>query len=321
MRRSAAIPVLIWAVPFLTLVTGCQSAPLRLLNLVGINKEPVVIALVADRQPDRPEDGPLAILDPFAPYAPLQALLRDELGRPVGMDLCFPLQLAPGLDTGMFHLAIMSPLEYARLPERDRCTVVAVPVDESGQPARPAVLVVAAGSEIQSVEQLCAKTVAFGPLDDPRTHLAALELLAQHGLKESDLSLELLPLPGSLKHLPTMRAVAQSVMNASSDAGFLDEAAFEAFPVAGEEENDPARDRLRVIARTSALPDQLVVSSPKLDAATMEKVRAVLLEADRKHTETLRPLHIGGFRRPSEELLRTCGGLVAPPVASSQPAQ
>jgi ABC-type phosphate/phosphonate transport system substrate-binding protein len=321
MRRSAAIPALLRMVPLLTVLSGCQSAPLRLLNLVGINKEPVVIALVADRQSDRPEDGPLAILDPFAPYAPLQAVLRDELGRPVGMDLCFPLQLAPGLDTGMFHLAIMSPLEYARLPERDRYTVVAVPVDEYGRPARPAVLVVAAGSEIQSVEELCGKVVAFGPLDNPRTHIAALELLAQHGLKESDLSLELLPLPGSLKHLPTMQAIAQSVMNASSNAGFIDEAAFEVLPLLGEDEDDLARDRLRVIARTIALPDQLVVSSPKLDAATTEKLRGILLEADRKHAEALRPLHINGFQRPSEELLQTCRRLVEPPVASSQSAR
>lgn len=208
------------------------------------------------------------------------------------MDLCLPLQLPFGLTSGMFHLAVVSPLDYARLPERERFPVVAMAADEAGRTARPALMIVPTGSAIQSVEDLRGKTVAFGPSGDPRTHHAALELLVQHGLKKADLSLELLPLPGSLKHMPTMRAVAQTVINLSSDAGFIDQAAWEALPEHADNAEDPAQDRLRVIAQTIALPDRLVLASPKLDEGLRQRVREILLAADREHPEALRPLHV-----------------------------
>jgi ABC-type phosphate/phosphonate transport system substrate-binding protein len=320
MRRSAAIPVLLPIFLLLTGAGGCQSTGLRFLNLVGLEKDPLVIALVAQQQKSGPEVNPLALLNPFGPYERLQSALRAELGRPVAWDLCFPVQLEPGLNTGFFHLALISPLEYARLPQPERFTVVAVPADERGQVARPAVLVVAADSAIQSVEDLRGKTVAFGPANDSRTHAAALELLAQHGLKPGDLSLELLPLPGSLKHMPNMRAVAQSVMHASSDAGFIDAAAWEAFPELAEREDDPARGRLRVIAKTSAVPEQLVVGSPKLDQAVMEKVRAALLALERAHPEALRPLHVSSYQVPTDELIQACRRLTEAGAATTRPA-
>jgi hypothetical protein len=162
--------------------------------------------------------------------------------------------------------------------------------------------------------------VAFGRANDARTHQAALDLLAQHGLAKTDLSLELLPIPGSLKHMPNARAVAQTVINLSSDAGFLDEADWEDLPEHATEPDEPARDRLRVIDRTIDVPDLLIIASPKLDPETTEKVRACLLNADQEHPEALSSLRISGYRA-LDDTLRTLWDRLAQPQPTSRPAE
>lgn len=297
------------------LLTGCQSVPARFLAVFGINKDPVVVSLVSAEQPASP-DGRLGILtplvNPFEAYGPWRAALAKDLGRPVALDLCFPVQIEPNLALGLCHLAILTPGEYARLPQRERFPVLAVPADERGRVARPALLVVAAASDLHAVEDLRGRTVAFGPAGDCRTHHAALALLAQHGLQPGDLSRELLPLPGSLKHMPNARAVAQTVINASSQAGFIDEAAWERLPPHSPRPDDPDRARLRVIARTCALPDRLIVCSPTLDEATRAKVCQALLGAVEHFPTALRPLRISGYQKPTAELLAACCRLAEP---------
>jgi ABC-type phosphate/phosphonate transport system substrate-binding protein len=322
MRWSARFTFVASALLTLVGAGGCGSAPLRLLSLIGVSKGPLVVALVAERRPAK-DDSPLAALrlNPFAPYDQLQAVLRDGLGRPVGWDLCFPLQLESSLAIGLSHMAIISPADYAHLQNRERFPVIAVPVDEGPRVVHPAVLVVRADAAVKSVEELRGKIVAFGPAGDSRTHLAALELFARHGLKATDLSLELLPVPGSLKHMSNARAVAQTVMNFSSEAGFIDQADWEEFPEHAERRDDPARDRLKVIAETIALPDQLIVASPKLDAATLQKVREILLAADREHPEALAPLHVTAYQAPTAEMLKACALLAEPASPATQPAE
>ena len=288
--------------------TGCQSTGLRFLSLIGLQKDPLIVALVADNRP-RSSGKPLAALNPFAPYSKLQAALGKELGRPVGLDLCLPLQLEPSLSSGLCHLAIVSPIQYARLSNRERFTVLAVPIVHKGCATRSAVLVVKANSPLTSVEDLRGKTVAFGPAQDSWTHHAALVLLAQHGLQKTDLALELLPLPGSLKHMPNAAAVAQTVINNSSDAGFIDERDWEELPPSAAG-NEPAHDKLRVVARTIELPERLVLASPKLARETAAQVRSFLLKADQDHPQTLHPLQVSAYQAPREELLTSCQRLI-----------
>ncbi|MBU0637305.1 MAG: phosphate/phosphite/phosphonate ABC transporter substrate-binding protein [Planctomycetes bacterium] len=290
--------------------TGCRSGGIPLLNLFGLNK-PLVVALLADQRPLSAQK-PIELLNPFAPYEPLRKTLGLEIGRDVALDLCIPLQVEPSLSAGFYHLAIISPTVYGRMSDPQLFPVVAVTADAAGRIARPAVLVVAARSETQAVAELSGKTVAFGPRGDARTHLAGLRLLESHGVAKDNLSLEILPLPGSLKHMPDMRSVAQTVINGSSDAGFIDEAAWEAFPEHTEEAGEPARDKLRVIAQTVVIPDCLVVCSPKLAAETTDKVRAFLFAAHEQHPEVLRSLPYSAYREPTEAVLAACRGLAEP---------
>jgi ABC-type phosphate/phosphonate transport system substrate-binding protein len=120
-----------------------------------------------------------------------------------------------------------------------------------------------------------------------------------------------LPVPGTLKHLPDMRAVAQTVLAGGAAAGFIDEAAWETLPERQTKEGAPARDKLRVIARTCALPDSLIVASAKLDPATAERVQAFLLAIGHQHPDVLRPLAVSGYQAPAAGLLTTCRNLAS----------
>jgi ABC-type phosphate/phosphonate transport system substrate-binding protein len=116
-----------------------------------------------------------------------------------------------------------------------------------------------------------------------------------------------------------MRSVAQAVINGSVAAGFVDEAAWEAFPEHADQEGEPARDKLRVLASTVALPSRLLIASPKLDAATVEQVRTFLLTVGRDHPELVRPMAISGYAVATEELLAACRSLL--PVVAPEPAE
>jgi ABC-type phosphate/phosphonate transport system substrate-binding protein len=307
--RRAALAVFAFAA-LLCANFGCQAAGQRLLSLIGIQQEPLSIALVIDR----PTDAAQAF-NPFPAYGPLQRALSEHLGRPVAIDACFPFQVESGLASGWHDLAVLTPVQYAGLRSPDTARVLAVSVDKEGRIATAALLVVPVGSEVAAVGDLRAKVVAFGPAGDLRAHHAALKLLADAGLQPTDLSLEVLPVPSSLKHMPDGRAVAQSVLNASSAAGFVDQTTWDAFPErAGGDE--PTRDKFRVLARTVAVPDRLLLASPRLDDATAERVLAFGLRVGTTHPQVMEPLTSSGYAAPTAELLADCRGL-APPTAAT----
>ncbi|MCH8808150.1 MAG: phosphate/phosphite/phosphonate ABC transporter substrate-binding protein [Planctomycetes bacterium] len=300
--------------------TGCRSAGLRLLNLIGIKKDPIMVLFVLDDEHEPPKDI-REWINPAAPYEPLLAAMERELGRPVGYDMCFSFQLAPCLNTGLSHLAVVSASQYVEVLDHGEFEVLAVAIDDKGRSARSALLVVPAESGIRGLDDLRKKRIAFGPNGDARTHHAAWKLLREHGLDKTDLALELLPLPGSLKHMPHMRAIAQSVINHSSDAGFVDEGAWEAFPESDPREGEPARDKLRVVARTVAVPNQLILRSPKLDDPGAKSVRAFLMSVGAKSPEALDALPNAGYGPASAELLALCREVVtaAPKGAAEKP--
>lgn len=313
MRSSAGRSIGLLAATALVGAPGCQTAGGRFLSLIGLQKEPLALAVLVEPGPA----GAVQSLNPFTPYAGLQGALRDALGRPISVDLCFPFQGEGGLHSGWYDLAVVTPAQFARLESRERLPVLAVALDEQGRAAQPALLIVPAASPTRGIADLRGKVVAFGPAEDSRTHHAALQLLERAGLARTDLQLSPVPLPGSLKHFPNMRAVAQSVLAGSSDAGFITQAAWDALPERDARPGEPARAALRVLAATAALPDRLVVGSPKLDAPTADQVRAALLAVGRTRPEAVAPLGSAGFVEPEPELLAACRALA---VGAAGPA-
>jgi ABC-type phosphate/phosphonate transport system substrate-binding protein len=308
MRRNATCPTLVLSATVLLCATGCQTLSSRFLSLMGLSKDPLALALAMDNSPAAPVEA----LNPFPRYAALQKALGDGLGRPVAVDVCFLFQADLGLTSGLYDVADVTTTQYARLTRPETLRVLAVPADQQGRIARCAVLVVAANSPIQGVPGLRGKIVAFGPADDPRTHHAALHLLQREGLAKTDLALEVLPVLGGLKHMPDARSVAQTVASGGSDAGFIDEAAWDALPEHAPPADEPARDKLRIIGRTAPVPDRVIVASPKLPAETADKVSALLLAMECDHPDALKPLGIAGFGTPDADAAAAWRKLILP---------
>jgi ABC-type phosphate/phosphonate transport system substrate-binding protein len=309
MRTTSAY--LVGCIAIIAINTGCQTTAQRFLRLIGLEQEPVAVALVMDQRPE----SALEAWNPFPRYAALQKALSGALGRPVGVDVCFPFQVESGFDTGWYDLAILTPEQYAVLKDPAAVRPLAIPIDRDGESLRPALLVVRNDSDIQQVEDLRGKVVAFGRVGDPRAHLAALTLLREHGINREDLALEVLPLPGSLKHMPSMRGVAQTVANQSSAAGFVDAAAWDAWPEHDDNPDAIARDRFRVIAETIAVPMRVLVARGAFDEATSLSIQDFLLDVAKTHPEVLEPLGISGYEAPTPDALNACRELT--PMARS----
>lgn len=319
MRMQVAHVVASVLAPLLILQFGCQATGVAVLNLIGVAEKPLVITSVAERAHQLV--GTLGVPDPFAQTRDLNRELGKAVKRTVVNDMCFEFQLGPNLALGTAQLANVSAIQYARLTDRSKYEVLAVSQDTKGRAARRAHLIVAANAPIERVGDVRGKTVAFGPSRDGRTHQAALLLLRENGLTRTDLSLELFPVPGSLKTFPNARDVAQSVLNGSSDAGFVDELAWEEFPDEAPRAGEIGKSRFRIVASTVATPERLVLRSASLDDATARGVSEFLLHAGEQHAAALKPMRLGGFVAPSPELLEACLRLQSvdtPPA--SQPA-
>lgn len=300
----------IWSLPLTCVLLagglcGCAGAGAtgtRFLSFVGVQQKPVAIALVVDSG----SQATLAALNPFPEYGALRRALQDTLDRPVTIEPCFAFQAASGLESEWFNLAFVTAAQYAGFAHADQLHVLAIATGNDGATAESAVLIVRANSAFQDVAQLRNQVVAFGPEYDTLTHVAALQLLREHGLEKTDLSLELLPIPGALKHFANARSVAQSVANNSSAAGFVAASAFADMPLHSSDASIPGQDEFRVIAATQAYPRGLVIASPKLSAADAAKIRHALLQLAQTNPAALEPMGVTGYTLPPEDLITRC---------------
>lgn len=277
-------------------LVGCRAGGVPVLNLLGLDK-PLVIALVAE--PPAPNIKSV-LTNPFDVYEPLRTELADHLNRPVAIDLCLAVQLETGLDLGFHHLAILTPTQYAAIGKRDRFEVLATTASP-----RAAVLLAPRDAPYEGVADLRGRAVAFGQAGDVRTHLAALALLKEHGLSALDLSLEMLPIPGSLRHVSSPDEVARQISAGEVAAGFVDERWWSTLPPKANG-GEPGQDQFRVLARTAALPDRMVVASNRLDAPTAQSVRSWLLSPQSAKRDSFRRLGWSGMSAPRADLLSAC---------------
>ncbi len=304
MCRTLLIGCVLVAIP------GCRSVGDRLLSLGGPAGDVLVIAAVIEPPPKPAE--------PFGQYPRYEAFERAyeaETGRPASVETCYLFQARLGLESGRYHAALLSPVQFAQLSDRDTLQVLAVSRDSDGRACQAAVLVVPAAGDIREVAALRGRSIAFGPQNDSLTHHAALHLLEQSGLAKGDLALELLPVPGSLKHLPDGRAVAQAVLAGNAAAGFMTEGEWEALaPDRGIDATEsaaagPVQSELRVLARTVALPRQLVVVPKRLSAARSRELLDFLLGVGPRHAGAVAAQGCGGYVAATDEVLAGCRAL------------
>lgn len=299
---------------------GCQSTGLRLLNVIGVSKRPVVIGLASQNDVTHVGNA----LNPFPAHEEFRKALGERIGRPVAIEPCFAFQVPGLLKDNWYNLAVISPAHYARYNDPVSFPILVLPADENGRIVRAAVLVTAANSPIQKPGDLRSKSVGFGPAEDSLTHYAALELLWEYNIQRSDLALEVLPVPGSLRHFDSGRDVAKSILGGGVAAGFMDERDWEALPETAGDEAEPSRSKLRILGKTASYPIRLFTYSPALDEETREAVRSALLRMHETDPNSLRPLGYSKFLATDPNAVDAClhlrRAISTDAPAASQPA-
>jgi len=299
---------------------GCRTLPNLFLNVFGLEK-PVNVALVTENALDT-----LALM---TPYDGLMQALGKEIGRPVLLEPVFAFQAGPNLCDGLRHLALAPPALYVQLQGRDLMPVLAAPGLSEAQVARPAVLVVKSDSPVKAVTDLRGQRLAFGPRTDSRTYNAALTLLVDSGFSPTDIAGDI-PLLQDIfwRHVASVRARTQLVLDGTVKGAFLDQADWEALPERDERANEPCRSKLRVVGQTLAIPDLLVCASPKLGDDLRVRVQNYLLQVGTQNPDVVKPMHCAGFWKVSPEVVDNCRRLVIDegqtsgpqPTATSAPA-
>lgn len=299
-QRFAVVTLLNTAA--LIFLAGCRSGGIPLLNLLPTGKTTTVIGLAADPKPLFADDK-IDPINPLERFEPLRRAAQDTLGHPVLLDFCMEIQVCPNLDLGLYQFVLLTPAQFNRLPTaaREKYTLLATSLDMKNRAGRSGLLVVPSDSKVKLMADLRGKKVCFGPERDERVNAAGLRLLEQNGLKKGDLALDALPIPGSIKVLPNPRAVSQCVLNGTADAGFIDEAFFETLPAGSPDRAEPAQDKFRVIGRTGALPDWIMVAGPKADTKARAELKNFLLKFGGQSKVDLSKLGVAGFGEPRLE--------------------
>lgn len=222
-----------------------------------------------------PYDTPSRI---YARFRPLTLYLGGVLGRPLRLVIAQTYDEQIGMiASGSADYAYLGPTPYVRA--RDRAPVeILAGESEGGQAFYQSALVVRADSSIERVADLAGKRVAFGDEISMSSAVAPKLILAQAGLKRTDLA--------GITHLDRHERVALAVLHGDFDAGGLRLDIAKSYLPRG----------LRILATSQPLPPHVIAASPRVTPEDARKVRMALLHPDPSGREAMRALGPGvGF--------------------------
>lgn len=270
--------------------SGPLFAPLE--QLLGM-KPPVRLAVT------RVHINPLAP----APWQPLQTGLSELLGRDVQVLQLKAFQVRSKFERGELDLALVSAADYVQIAGDDVCSLLAVCHNPDGSDHSSGLIVTAASSDVQSLDQLKGKRFAFGPRDDPILHIAAGQALIDAGVELGDLAKELLPPYGF--HTNSFEA-AKAALYEGVAAAVVTESVFDSWPESGGLllQGKLGRDRFRMLGKTPSVPNRAFLAGANVDAKLAERVREYLLEKVQSQPNVLESLGVGSFEQAGPELYK-----------------
>lgn len=216
-----------------------------------------------------PYDTPSRI---YARFRPLTLYLGGILNRPLRLVIATTYdEQIDMIASGRADYAYIGPTPYVRARDKARVEILAGE-SEGGQAFYQSALIVRTDSPIARVTDLVGKRVAFGNEISMSSAVAPKLILANAGLKRSDLA--------GIVHLDRHERVALAVLHGDFDAGGL--------------RLDIARSYLprglRILATSQPLPPHVIAASPNVSSEDMKRVRLALLHPDAAGQEALRAL-------------------------------
>ncbi|MET1127768.1 MAG: phosphate/phosphite/phosphonate ABC transporter substrate-binding protein [Thermoproteota archaeon] len=196
-------------------------------------------------------------------YTPLIRYLSQATGREFRIKIYTDYaKLQRALGEGEIQLAAVGPVTYVMVMIKYGNVVpVAVGKGPGGSPYYRAAIVVRPDSQIDSLEDLRGRTLAFGSYYSTQGHLIPRVMLAEAGVSLSEL--------GGYAYLGYHQAVAEAVISGSFDAGALQDQLAERLAAEG---------LLRIIALSRPYPRSLIVASQQLPPELIDSIREALVK-------------------------------------------
>jgi len=206
-----------------------------------------------------PYDTPSRV---YARFRPLTLWLGGVLGRPMRLVIATTYnEQIEMIATGRADYAYIGPTPYVLARARAPVEILAGEA-EGGQAFYQSALVVRTDSPIQRVADLAGRRIALGAEISMSSAVAPKQMLAQAGLKRSDLA--------EVAHLDRHERVALAVLHGDFDAGGLRLDIAKAYLPRG----------LRILATSQPLPPHVIAASPEVPAEEARQVRLALLNPD-----------------------------------------
>ncbi|HBQ97925.1 MAG: PhnD/SsuA/transferrin family substrate-binding protein [Roseofilum sp. Belize BBD 4] len=219
-----------------------------------------------------PERLTLAVTDIFGEeelkkdFGEFQTILGEALG--ISIDL-FPMNdrvtAVPALLFERIDLALAGPSEYVLL----KANADAIPLVGITRPGYYTVIVANANSGIENLQQLKGKTIGIREEGSTASHLGALKILADMGLKPNqDFNVEII---GSDRGLVVLK---EGKLDVWSDGNHHYQRALEKYNLQASE--------FTRISQGKPLPNDLIVANPSLNAECIAQLQARIVENERK---------------------------------------
>lgn len=289
---ALAVEVLGLLATLLLVATACGGSDAI---TVDFNKRADVPALrpAVETDPSSPSyplriaiTGLLTPTETLTGYASLLAYLEEGLGRPVELvQRGTYAELNALMQAGELDAALVCPFPYVQGHRVFGMELLAAPIHE-GQPTHYSYLVVPAGSNFTTLDDLRGKTFAFSDPNSNSGWLAPSYQLALQG-ETPDSFFERYVF--TYHHSESVRAVADGLVAGAA----VDSLVYEY--LASAEPGLVARTR--VVARWGPYPSPPFVVRPDLDPALKERLRTLLVTMNQepRGQEVLRKLQLDGF--------------------------
>lgn len=193
-------------------------------------------------------------------YLPLADILSKELNVKVN------LSIAKDYETHIKHIgmnkldiAYMGPASYVTLVNKYGSKRLLARQMIKGKPSFKGNIIVRSDSNINTINDLQNKKMAFGDPNSTMSHLVPRYMLIKNGITKDKLS--------SMSFLGSHDNVAISVLTGDFDAGAVKEAVYNKYKPRG----------IKSLAETPALSEHLFVASDKLSQKMVDKIRNVLV--------------------------------------------
>ena len=215
-------------------------------------------------------EAPAPLIFGVHPYLPANELqtrfqpLTDYLGKTLGHDV----EIRVGRDyeehiravgTNTVDIAFVGPAQYIKLVNEYGTRPLLARLEVNGKPELFGAIIVRTDSPLHTLADLKGHRFAFGDPDSTMSHIVPEAMLAEAGVPLSALS--------EHKFLGAHRNVALGVLAGDFDAGAVKTEVYEEYAERG----------LRLLAKSPAVSEHLLVVRPDMPAENIEKLRQALL--------------------------------------------